>query len=77
MHIKISTTLRKYVPHYDPEKGLELAFKPGGTAHELAQFLSIPVEEIKFVMINGRYAPLGTPLADSDRVAFFPAVGGG
>lgn len=77
MHIKISTTLRKYVSAYDPEKGLELDFTSGSTAREIADSLAIPVEEIKFVMVNGRCTELDAPLALNDRVAFFPAVGGG
>lgn len=80
MLVKISSTLRPYVPQYEPTKGLiiESAFAgPNPTANSLAQALGIPLAEIKFVMINGRQMPMETSLQDDDRIAFFPAVGGG
>lgn len=79
VHVKLSTTLRKYVLGYNPEKGLEVELpKPGETTAEaLANSLAVPLSEIKFVMLNGRYQPLDTVLKENDRVAYFPAVGGG
>lgn len=77
VHIVLSTTLRDYVPGYQPAKGMEM--EPGGfaDASELAVKIGLPLEEIKIVMINGRKQPLDTPIRDGDRVAYFPAVGGG
>lgn len=79
VHVKISSTLRKHVPDYDPEKGLSLKIDPAATPDlaSLAQVLGLPVGEIKFAMLNGHYQPLETMLKSKDRVAFFPAVGGG
>lgn len=79
VHVKLSTTLRQYVPNYNPEKGLDLELSPSGetSAESLAQKLSVPLSEIKFVMLNGRCQPMTTILRDNDRVAYFPAVGGG
>ncbi len=77
--VKLSTTLRQYLPQYDPEKGLELDIDSGTqiSALDLAGQLGIPIGEIKFVMLNGRYQPIQTALHPDDRVAYFPAVGGG
>ena len=77
LHIKLSTTLRACVPDYDPVRGLAVELAEGGTARDLALHLGLPLDDIKIVMINGRHASLDTPLHDGDRVAFFPAVGGG
>ncbi|MCX4310349.1 MAG: MoaD/ThiS family protein [Desulfovibrio sp.] len=80
MYIKISSTLRPYVPQYDPARGLVAEpglAGPNPTAQSLAEALGIPLAEIKFVMINGRQMPLETALEEDDRVAYFPAVGGG
>lgn len=79
VHVKLSTTLRQYVADYEPEKGLNMKIaRPGETtAIDLAQEMAVPVGEIKFVMINGRCQPLETVLRENDRVAYFPAVGGG
>lgn len=76
IHVRLSTTLRKYVPAYQAAQGLTLDGE-GSTAANVAQNLGIPLEEIKFVMINGRQLPLQTMLGSDDRVAFFPPVGGG
>jgi molybdopterin converting factor small subunit len=39
--------------------------------------LGIPSNRVKIVMRNGVHSQLGSPLADGDRLALFPAVGGG
>ncbi|WP_418764190.1 MoaD/ThiS family protein [Mailhella sp.] len=78
--IKLSTTLRDLVPGYDPETGLLVTPKEEEsslTAGELARRIGIPHEEIKIVMVNGRQSGLESPVRDGDRVAYFPAVGGG
>ena len=77
LHIKLSTTLRACVPDYEPVKGLITELAEGGTVRDLALHLGLPLDDIKIVMINGRHASMDAPLHDGDRVAFFPAVGGG
>ena len=77
--VKLSTTLRDCVPGYDPVAGLEVDISVHGelTAESLAGVIGIPLSEIKIVMVNGRQSALSTPVSDGDRVAYFPAVGGG
>lgn len=77
VHVKLSTTLRRAVPGYAPEKGLFLEFDGSRTAGDVARHLHLPLDDIKIVMVNGAHASLDQLLADGDRVAFFPAVGGG
>ena len=75
--VKLSTTLRDHVPDYVPETGLQVEMPQGSTVAQLAQHLGLPLQDIKIVMINGRQRKAGDLLRDGDRVAFFPAVGGG
>ena len=75
--VKLSTTLRDHVPDYSPEEGLSVAMPEGSSAESLARHLGLPLQDIKIVMINGRQRKAGDLLRDGDRVAFFPAVGGG
>lgn len=75
--VKLSTTLRDCVPGYVPEAGLEAVMPEGSTVGELAQHLGLPLQDIKIVMVNGRQQKAGDLLRDGDRVAYFPAVGGG
>lgn len=79
IHIKLSTTLRQYVPDYDPLAGIDMEpdFSEKINPGLLADKLGLPRQEIKFIMINGKHQPLDTPLAQGDRLAYFPAVGGG
>lgn len=80
IHVRLSTTLRECVPGYVPEEGLNIDLAPEETsitAGELASRLGIPAAEIKIVMINGRQGGLRNTVADGDRIAYFPAVGGG
>lgn len=78
--IKLSTTLRDCVPGYAPETGLVFELRDDETsltAEALARRIGIPPEEVKIVMINSRQCELDSPVHNGDRVAYFPAVGGG
>lgn len=75
--VKLSTSLRDCVPGYDAEQGLGVEMAEGASVAELARHIHVPPEEIKIVMINGRQHEVGDTLRDGDRVALFPAVGGG
>lgn len=75
--VKLSTTLRDYVPGYDPESGLGLDIPEGESVAGVAHRLNMPLEEIKIIMINGRQYGADHTLRDGDRLALFPAVGGG
>ena len=44
---------------------------------QLAQHLGLPLRDIKIVMVNGRQHQVDDPMRDGDRIAYFPAVGGG
>lgn len=80
IHIRLSTTLRDYVPGYVPETGIQAELALGEvsvTAGELASRIGLPAEEIKIIMINGRQSSLESPVEKGDRIAYFPAVGGG
>lgn len=76
VHVKLSSSLRRYMPDYRPETGM-YADGAGLTAAGLALSLGIPLREIKFIMLNGRLQPLQTLLETGDRIAYFPAIGGG
>ena len=77
--VKLSTTLRDCVPGYTPDPGMSVDISEYGelSAEALADAIGIPRSEIKIVMVNGRQSALSTVVRDGDRVAYFPAVGGG
>ena len=75
--VSLSTTLRSYVPDYQPTLGLTLDIEAGMKASELAKKIGLPLQDIKITMLNGQRVDLEALVTDGDRVAFFPAVGGG
>lgn len=77
IHVTLSTTLRDCIAGYDPMQGLDVDADGVCSAMELAIRVGLPPAEVKIAMINGRSRPLDEAVADGDRVAFFPAVGGG
>ena len=77
VHLMLSTTLRDHIPGYDPLQGLSLELQGRTTVRGLAEQLGLPLPQIKIVMLNGRRAGLDEELAEGDRLALFPAIGGG
>ena len=70
--VKCYATLRGYQP-----KGGDLEMDEGLSVKSLLQSLGLPLEEVKVVFVNGRHASLEQELRHGDKVAAFPAVGGG
>lgn len=77
LKVFVAASLRKYIPHYDAGTGYELRIDPGESVRDVARRLAIPEEEVKLIMVNGIGAQWEVVLRGSERVAFFPPVGGG
>lgn len=75
--IKLSASLRRFVPDYDALAGLSLPWTPGATVAQVLAGLGIAPTEVKIIMVNGVAAGPDAVLKDGDRVGLFPAVGGG
>lgn len=75
--VLLSTTLRDYVPGYDPAGGVSMEVKSGTTVAEVCRKLKVPVGKVKIVMVDGRSRKLSHGLRGDERVALFPPVGGG
>ncbi|MDZ7759370.1 MAG: MoaD/ThiS family protein [Desulfovermiculus sp.] len=73
IQVRCYATLAKY----QPEKANEYPLDTGSTVADLTSSLEADQEEIKVAFVNGKHAPMTTQLQDGDRVALFPAVGGG
>ncbi|MFW6178126.1 MAG: pseudouridine synthase [Desulfohalobiaceae bacterium] len=75
MHIqlKLYATLAKH----QPENSQAYPLEPGDTPRRLLSRLGVGEQEVKVCFVNSRHADLDTALQDGDKVAFFPAVGGG
>lgn len=62
---------------FQPENGDEFPIDPGETVGQVVARLGMDTEEVRVCFVNNRLAVLEHVLQDGDKVAFFPAVGGG
>ena len=76
VRVEVSSGLRRFLPAYDPARGLELPAR-GLTPARLLEQLGIPLQEVALVMVNRRPARLDQKLHQGDLVGLFPALGGG
>ncbi len=77
LQLMLAASLRKYVPGYNAETGHPVEIEPGTTIRDVARLLSIPVEEVKLIMVDGIAAKWETVLSGDERLALFPPIGGG
>ncbi len=75
--VKLSASLRERVADYDPHRGREVPHRPGLTVGQVMTDLGLAPEEVKIILVNGVSGEIDTALAPGDRLALFPAVGGG
>ncbi len=77
LKIFLSSTLRKYIPGYDPNKGHETEISQGTTVSDLCRQINVPVEDVTIIMVDGRMRQPDHILKGTERVHLFPAIGGG
>jgi len=77
VEVRVFATLRPYLPELGIGEAKTVEIPEGTTAAELAQQLGIPLDEVKIIMRNGLQVGPEEALAEGDRVAYIPAVGGG
>ena len=77
LKIILSSTLRKYLPVYDPVKGVDFTIDGKLTVAELCRQLRIPPDEVKIVMVNGKSEGLDYLIQGDERIGLFPPIGGG
>ncbi len=77
VEVRVFATLRRYLPELGIGEPKVVDVPESTTAGELCRLLGIPLEEVKVIMRNSRQVEPDEVLADGDRVAFIPHVGGG
>lgn len=74
--MKIEVRCFATISNYNPPNGyLEIPEK--STVKDVINILNLPENEVKVIFVNGKHEKKDYVLNDGDRVAFFPAVGGG
>uniref|UniRef100_A0A7C3V512 Thiamine biosynthesis protein ThiS n=1 Tax=Desulfobacca acetoxidans TaxID=60893 RepID=A0A7C3V512_9BACT len=77
LQVFLNASLRRYVPGYDPYRGLTLEAPPGTAVSRLISQLGLPPEEVTLIMVNGIRRPPEYLLQGEERVGLFPPIGGG
>jgi molybdopterin converting factor small subunit len=77
IEVRVFATLRRYVPELGVGEPKKMELPEGTSFDELRMQLGLPAEEIKIVMRNGIQTEMDELIADGDRIAYIPAVGGG
>lgn len=77
IYVKVYATLRRYVPGYDPSRGLELELEEGSNVGEIIRKLNLPPEEVKTVFVNATLRNFSYPLKEGDLVGIFSPIAGG
>jgi len=77
LKIFVSSTLRKYIPGYDPTNGVSFIVDGERTVADICEQINIPAGKIKIIMVNGKSKSPDHILRGDERVGLFPPVGGG
>lgn len=77
LEVRVFGGLEKYIPGASFGQPMEVEVPGGTTSGDLLRLLKIPGEQVFTILVNGSRAGKGDTLKEGDRVAFFPAVGGG
>jgi sulfur-carrier protein len=77
LKIMLFATLRRFVPGYDPYKGLTREIAAGTIIADVIQHLGLPSQDVTLILVDGVHRQPDYLLQGNERVAFFPPVGGG
>jgi len=73
IQVKCYATLARH----QPRNGEQFSVEPGTSVGDLVGLLGITPEAVKVSFVNGKHVDQDCVVSEGDRVAFFPAVGGG
>ena len=72
--VNLYASLRGYI---GGAASLDVEIRSSRTVGEVLDGLSVPADQTRIIFINGRAAERSSPLSGGDRLAAFPAIGGG
>lgn len=77
INVRLFATLRKYVPDYDPDKGIQIEMSEGSTVKDLIHLLHLSQNEAKIIVANGVPKKMADLIHDGDQIHIFaPIIGG-
>ena len=77
VRVELTPLLRKYIPDYDPDKGLTIENGEGKAVRQIIKELGIPSDKVFTVLINHWPSQPSYQLRDGDLVTLSMVLGGG
>jgi hypothetical protein len=77
VRVELTRLLRRYVPDYDPDKGLTFEDGEGKAVRQIIEELGIPADRVFTVLINHLPSQPTYRLKDGDLVTLSMVLGGG
>ena len=77
VRVELTPLLRKYVPGYDPDKGLTIEEGEGKAVRKIIEELGIPTDKVFRVLVNHLPSQPRYLLKDGDLVTLSMVLGGG
>ena len=77
VRVELTPLLRKYVPGYDPDKGLTIEEGEGKAVRKIIEELGIPTDKVFTVLVNHLPSQPSYLLKDGDLVTLSMVLGGG
>jgi len=77
VNVKLFATLRKYVPDYNPERGVDVRMEEGSTYNDLIETLGLPPNEARLIFVGGISKRPSDQLDNGSEVKVFLPIGGG
>ena len=77
VRVELTPLLRKYVPDYDPDKGLTIENGEGKAVRQIIKELGIPTDRVFTVLVNHLPSQPSYLLSDGDLLTLSMVLGGG
>ncbi len=77
VRVELTPLLRKYIPDYDPDKGLTIENGEGKAVRQIIKELGIPTDRVFTVLVNHLPSQPSYLLSDGDLLTLSMVLGGG
>jgi hypothetical protein len=77
VRVELTPLLRKYIPDYDPDKGLTIEDGGGKAVRQVIKELGIPTDKVFTVLVNHLPSHPSCQLNDGDLLTLSMVLGGG
>jgi len=77
VRVELTPLLRKYIPDYDPDKGLTIENGEGKAVRQVIKELGIPTDRVFTVLVNHLPSQPSYLLSDGDLLTLSMVLGGG